>query len=235
MSGSLLDRRAMLAQASAAALAVVAPTRGLTATLETDDGSPIRNFPAPDRDRLLNLPGLLAVGPSDAAVTIAEFFDYNCGYCRQAAPGLDQMLKNEPMLRLVLIHAPILSTASQRAAEAVAATQSLHGATLAYDLHKRILAAPGRASERTAFEILRAMDVDVAGIEAAMSAATVSEALRAQRQFAAESRYRYTPTFVLADAAFIGWPGVPTMTRFAAAARKCGALQCGDAAAQDRR
>jgi protein-disulfide isomerase len=227
----ILDRRqaVRLACSLVGAVAASSAAAGLPVRLFADDGSPIRSFPAPDDKRLSNLPALLAVGPAQADVTVTEFFDYNCGYCRQAAPGLDEMARSDPSLRLAYVHNPILSPASQRAAEAVAATQALLGGAVAYDLHKRLLAAPGRVSEQTAFALLRAGGMDAQRIEAMMSDATVRDALRAQRQLAVDSRIRFTPTFVVANVAFVGWAGVSTMKRFAAAARRCGAPQCGDA------
>lgn len=196
----------------------------VTAGLLADDGSPIRSFAAPDRKRLLDLPTPLIVGIGETLVV--EFFDYNCGYCRQAAPGLDQMLREDKALRLVFIHNPILSPGSARAAETIAAIQIIHGVGVAYEIHKRALAAAGRVSEDTILELARAGGLDEAPIVATMPAAR--EAVRAQRQFASDNRLRYTPTFSIGNTAFIGWPGVPSMERFLAAVRRCGTLQCSD-------
>lgn len=220
------DRRAAMRAALGLFALVAAPARAGEQPLAADDGSPIRSVPAPDRHRLFALPGLLTVGAMDAAVTIVEFFDYNCGYCRQASPGLDQMMKSDRNLRLVFAHNPILSPSSLRAAEAIAAVQTVHGASAAYAIHRSLLETAGRASEEGALAAARAAGLDVARIETAMTAAGVRDAVRAQRDFARENRLRFTPTFAVADRAFIGWPGAPTMTRFVAAARRCGVLQC---------
>jgi protein-disulfide isomerase len=234
---NLTPSRRAVAQAIAVAVATVASGVALAdvaAGFAADDGSPIRSFPAPDRGRMLGLPGLMTLGPADADVTIAEVFDYNCGYCRQAASGLDQMLRDDRSLRLAFVHNPILSPASARAAAAIAAVQELYGTAVAYDLHKRALAAPGRASEATVIDFARASGLHAGRIEGAMAAQTVQNALRSQRQFAMESRLRFTPTFVIGDVAFIGWPGTSSMARFVAEARRCGALQCGAATGGDK-
>lgn len=223
-----LDRRAALG-AAAAALALAASGRALAQAIEgltADDGSPIRAFRAPGIASLTGLPGVLAQGPAEADAAIVELFDYNCGYCRQASSGLDQMLHADSRLRLVFIHNPILSPASARAAEVVLAVQTLHGAQAAYGLHRRLLETPGRANEQSALAYSRAAGLDAEKIADVSNGAPVVEAIRAQKLHAATNRMRFTPTFVMAGVAFIGWPGVPTMQRFAAAARRCGALRC---------
>ena len=195
--------------------------------LATEDGSPIRNFPGPDEVRLLALPGVLIVGAADADVTLTEFFDYNCGYCREAGSGLDELLRSDRKLRVVFAHNPILSAASARAARAHASVLLLYGAGLAYELHKRLLALPGRIDDGAALEIAVAMGLDRDRIVRAMSEPEVAAHLRKQMQFAADAGLRITPTFVMAGVGFVGWPGVATMSRFLAAARRCGALRCG--------
>ncbi|MDE2362903.1 MAG: DsbA family protein, partial [Hyphomicrobiales bacterium] len=113
------------------------------------------------------------------------------------------------------------------------AVQALYGAEAAFDVHRGVLAAPGHASEQTVFDVARARGLEVARIGERMSDADVKEALRAQRRLAIDSRFRFTPTFVMAGVAFVGWPGASTLLRFAAATRKCGALQCNDAPASE--
>ena len=230
------DRRQFVGRACVL-LGVVAAgsaAAGAPPGLVEDDGSPIRTLAGPDHRRLLALPGLLTAGAGDGGVIVAEFFDYNCGYCREAAPGLDRMLKDDGSLRLALVQTPILSPGSLRAAEAVAAVHALEGAAAAYEIHKRVLAAPGRISDAQVIEAARASGLDAPRIESAMASPAVQDVVRAQKQFAAESRLRYTPTFAIGDVGFIGWPGVATMTRFVAAARRCGSPQCDPAPAGGR-
>lgn len=195
------------------------------ASLAADDGSPIRSFAAPGLDRLLALPSLLLKGASRPESVVVEFFDYNCGYCRQAGPGLDEMVKDDRTLRIVLVHTPVLSPASARAAEAVAAVLAAHDMPAAYAVHQQALAAPGRVGEQTILDLARAAGLDTDRIAAALPAAR--EAVHIQKQFALDNRIRYTPTFAVGDTAFIGWPGVSTMQRFVAATRRCGGPQCG--------
>lgn len=197
---------------------------GQSSRLAADDGSPIRSFPAPDLSRILAIPRLLSNGASQADATVAEFFDYNCGYCRQAGPGLDEMVKADAALRVVFVHMPILSLDSARAAEAVVAVLATHDMAAAYTVHQGALTAPGRVGEQTILDLARAAGLETGRIIAALPAAR--DAVRVQKQFAIDTRVRYTPTFAVGETAFIGWPGVQTMQRFVAATRRCGSPQC---------
>lgn len=194
--------------------------------LEADDGSPIRSAPAPDLSGLAALPSLLRVGAGEPDLLLVEAFDYNCGHCRAASRGLGEIARSDERIGVAFLHLPILSEASMRAASVVAATLSALGSAEALAVHEALLESPGRADEAAALEAARRIGLNVAPI-ADRSAAGRADVL-AQLAFGRARSLRYPPTFVLADRAFIGWPGVPTMQRFIASARRCGALICGD-------
>ena len=61
------------------------------------------------RDALINDPRDVSMGPKDAKVTIVEFFDYNCGYCKRATPWVEEILEKHPNdIRIVFKELPIL-------------------------------------------------------------------------------------------------------------------------------
>ena len=66
------------------------------------------------RDKIFNDPEQVVLGNPDGDVTLVEFFDYNCGYCRNALPDLATLLAEDPNLRVVLKEFPILSNESIR-------------------------------------------------------------------------------------------------------------------------
>ena len=89
-------------------------------------------------------PGAWA-GAKDGDVTLVEFFDYACGYCRQAVPDIERLLAEDKKLRIVFRELPILGPGSEDAAKAslVAAKQGRF-----LDFHRRMYAAgrPAAAS-----------------------------------------------------------------------------------------
>ena len=195
--------------------------------LATEDGSPIRNFPGPDENRLLALPGLLIVGAADADATLIEFFDYNCGYCREAGSGLDELLRSDRKLRVVVRPQPDpvgrVGPGGAGARERVARSMAPGGPTSCTSVCSRCPVA-STMSQRS---ISRARWGWIeTRLVRAMAGPDGRRASARQMQFAADAGLRITPTFVIAGVGFVGWPGVATMSRFLAAARRCGALRC---------
>ena len=73
------------------------------------------------------LRGVTWLGPREASVTLYEFFDYNCPWCRAAARDLDDLVKANPDLRIGLVNNPILSVQSAQAAKVAMAVQRAGG------------------------------------------------------------------------------------------------------------
>jgi protein-disulfide isomerase len=191
--------------------------------LASDDGSPIRNRAVDHHAVLASLGGAQRIGPADADVTVVEFFDYNCGYCRGAAPALAAILDQDPRVALVLAHCPILSGGSQDVADLQQAFYRRHGSRPAYELHLALLQARGYLDGG------RARAIGDAGGWQALSADDVTAGARdvgALRRASATLGVRVTPTFVIGGTSFIGWPGPATVTGMIAAARACGLARC---------
>lgn len=82
---------------------------------------------------MLAAPGTEPVGAADADVTIVEYFDYNCPYCKKMAPVLEGLLKEDHHVRIVYKDWPILGYVSVYAAKAVLAAQWQHKYRIAHD------------------------------------------------------------------------------------------------------
>jgi protein-disulfide isomerase len=222
-------RRFFVQAALAALVANDAASAAIDAfPLAADDGSPLRAKRIAQPEALRALALLQQRGPADADLFGAELFDYNCGYCRQAALGLDEIICGDARLRFAFAHNPVLSPDSEFAARAQIAAHALHGADKAYLLHMRLLTMAGRIGRAQALSAARALEWNADALENAAESPRVREALAAQMGFAATRGLKMTPTFVIGDVAFIGWPGVPSMRRFIVAGRKCGAPHCGN-------
>jgi len=78
---------------------------------------------ADHRDELMADPSSPVLGNPDGDVTVVEFFDYRCGYCRRVAPAVEALLKKDDKVRLVLKELPILGRDSWLAAKAALAAQ----------------------------------------------------------------------------------------------------------------
>jgi protein-disulfide isomerase len=76
---------------------------------------------AENKDVLFNSPRQVTIGNPNGDVTMVEFFDYNCGFCKRALDDMMTLIKNNPNLRVVLKEMPVLSRGSEEAAMVAAA------------------------------------------------------------------------------------------------------------------
>ncbi|MDE2578861.1 MAG: DsbA family protein [Hyphomicrobiales bacterium] len=224
-----INRRSFLA--AAVALSGARPAGAVSERafdVATPDGAPVRNFAIPHALAPSDLPGLSTHGPAAATTVLYEFFDYACSYCRNAAQELDVLLGPDAGFRLALVHFPILSRPSAEAARIVLAATHLWGNEATYRLHKGLYETPGRPSAGKALDIASGLKMDAAALSRAAASDETSAILQAHMDRAHALALRYTPSFVLGDFAFVGWPGAETMQSFLDASRACGGLACKD-------
>ncbi len=166
------------AQAAAAQVAMIAELRPL---LENDPNAPVLGNPQGD-------------------VTLVEFFDYNCPYCKDAATDLRKLIEGDPGLRVVMREFPILGEGSLAAAKAALAAreQGLYEA-----FHWALMAHRARKDEATVMRIAAEVGLDLDRLRADMESAEVAEHIRTSQDLAQTVGFNGTPAFV------IGSEGVP--------------------------
>ena len=146
---------------------------------------------------VLDDPNTPILGNPDAAVTLIEFFDYNCGYCRRAADPLRDLLKEDGELRVVMIETPILSEDSLFAAQASLAT-FMAGADYG-EVHFDTMIGSGRVSAEGIIEAALAYEgVDEDDLRAYMDGDSVMDTIT--RNYAAMQAMDIsgTPAFIVA-------------------------------------
>lgn len=195
--------------------------------LRADDGAAITNFRIPAELDPATLPGILWRGAKSADVILYEFFDYNCGYCRQAAREIDDIVAQDPNLRLGLINNAILSIGSAQAAKVQQAVLRLHGPRAANDFHATLFARRGQADGASALALAREMGLDPKKIEESGDSPSVVAVLTRQARLAASLGMEMTPSFAITGVALLGWPGKASMREIIANARKCDHPACG--------
>ena len=225
-------RRFVLAGA-AAAVTTPAGAAGPAAAnqwfaLRGDDGHPVPNARAPVEvtEEIEDLTGAIWAGPRDAAVKLVEFYDYNCPWCRAAEAARIALRRDNSDLRLGLVNNPILSAASAEAARIELAVLALGGAGASYALHERLFATPGRIDGARALEAAVALGHAPESVRRAAASAPVRDMLNAQLRVAASLGLVATPSYVVAGATVLGFPGPRTLAGIVEAARRCGALSC---------
>ncbi len=88
------------------------------------------------RDTIYNSKHQVVLGNPKGDVTLVEFFDYNCGYCRRALSDTEALLKSDPKLRVVLKEMPVLGEGSHDAAR-VAVALHAQAPEKYLDFHRR--------------------------------------------------------------------------------------------------
>ncbi len=196
--------------------------------IRSDDGMPVQNLRLPVElfSEVEFLRGMIRVGPNTADVTIVEFYDYNCPFCRKAATDLEALIGGDNGLRLGLVNNPILSPQSKEAARIELGVLKLRGSSQAYEFHKRLYRVPGRIDGEKA--VTAALELGISRDEIARSAAEadVTEALESQLGLAASLGFAATPSFLIAGAGVLGYPGPRTLARIVAAVRRCDVIAC---------
>src|SRR4029079_16356016 len=124
-----------------------------------------------NRKAILEEPHSIVVGNPQADVTMVEFFDYNCRYCKKALSDVQTLLKNDPKLRVVLKDFPVLGPDSVEASRvALAVKNQIQGDKL-FDYHVRLLASRGRVNGERALAVAKDFGLDVARIQKDMETA----------------------------------------------------------------
>ena len=155
------------------------------------------------RDDLLVDPMSPVVGDSDGKVTIVEFFDYNCPYCRAAGPVVNELLQKKPDVRIVYKEFPTLAPSSRFAARAALAAR--HQSPELYTaFHDRLMKAKGRLDEDAVVQIAREAAVDVDRMRADMEDPAINKRIDGNIELARAIGVTGTPTFIIGDAMLVG-------------------------------
>jgi protein-disulfide isomerase len=231
MGPVLIDRRQLLQTGSGL---LVSPLAVLKAAAQDsrafeligDDGKRVANYRLPSELPLTGLPGIIWTGSATPDVVVAEFFDYNCPYCRKATADLDAIVSKDSGFRLGLINNAIIGLGSVQSAKVQQAVLKLYGPKRAYDFHTAMFAHRGANDGLLALELAQSLGLDREKIEAAADGDDVSSVLKRQVNLASDLGFYATPSFMLNGVGILGYPGPQSTGRMIAAVRKCDKLAC---------
>ncbi|MDP6573927.1 MAG: DsbA family protein [Rhodospirillales bacterium] len=129
-------------------------------------------------------------------VTVVEFFDYQCGYCKRVRPVVEELLRGDGNIRIVFKEFPILGAPSVIAARAaLAAWKQDHGGYNKF--HFALMATKGRLSEEKIMAVAAKSGLDVERLRRDMAAPEIDEALQKNFRLAEDLGIRGTPAFVI--------------------------------------
>lgn len=150
-------------------------------------------------------------------VTIVEFFDYRCPYCKQVLPTLQTVLKEDHNLRFVYKEMPVLGPVSVVAAHAALAAQR-QGRYEAF--HTAMMATKGQITDDTVFKVAGSVGLDIDRLKQDMNAPEIERALKANLALAEALNIRGTPGFIVGKKIVPGALDLEALKDMVAEARK---------------
>ena len=151
---------------------------------------------AVERDTLERDPNAPVLGNPDGDVTVVEFFDYNCPYCRRVKPEMEALLAADPNVRVVYREWPILGEGSVFAARAALASRNQGK----YDeFHWALMGLNGRAEESSVIRAAQDIGLDIAQLRRDMNEPEIEEHIQTSMRLSRAIGFSGTPSFVIGD------------------------------------
>ena len=150
---------------------------------------------------VFNDPDAPVMGNPKGDVTLVEFSDYNCGFCRKTAPDVAAFLKSDPNVKLVVHEIPIFGEGSREAAMAALAAQRQGKYP---EFHSALMAMKGRAEKASVLRVARQVGLDVDRLERDMADPAITAQIEQSLLLADQIGLAGTPSFVAGDRAVFG-------------------------------
>ena len=142
------------------------------------------------------------IGPSDAKVTVAEFFDYRCPHCKASLGAVKSLVDSGLKVRVAFIERPILTPDSHLAALAAVAARRQDGKYLPF--HLALMETTGELPKARILDIAKTVGLDTAQLERDMANPTVIESIAQSTALANKLGVNGTPTFIINDRIIVG-------------------------------
>jgi protein-disulfide isomerase len=180
---------------------------------------------ADNREKLLNSPMQVVLGNPAGDVTLVEFFDYNCGYCRRAHADMTRLINEDSKLRVVLKEFPVLGPASMEAAQ-VAIAVNIVAPEKYGEFHDKMLADKAQASADRAIAIAESIGIDGAKLREAVKNETVGKTIEEVYAMANSLGLTGTPSYVVGNEVVVGAVGFDELKSKIESVRACGSTVC---------
>src|SRR5947209_896992 len=167
------------------------------------------------------------LGNAQGDVTMVEFFDYNCAFCKRVMSDMLDLMKSDPKLKVVLKEFPVLGEGSLQAAQvAVAARmQDKSGGKKYLEFHQKLLGGRGQADKARALAAAKEVGFDMSRLEKDMASEEVKTTLAESFKLAEAMGLNGTPSYVIGTDVVVGAVGLEALREKVNVAR-CGKATC---------
>ena len=198
ISGQITRRQALAGAAALAGTAALSVSMLGRAAVAAPRANPM---PDELRRALEDDPRAPVLGNPRGNVTLTEFFDYNCTYCRKMLPTMQKLIAADPDLRVVLRELPVFGEGSYFAARASLAST---GQGRYPDFHRALLSMRGQAEEASVIATATRIGLDVARLRKDMEQDWIVDQLATTLELADHMSLMGTPSFIAGDEAVFG-------------------------------
>jgi protein-disulfide isomerase len=171
---------------------------------------------------LFSSPRQVTLGNLQGDVTLVEFFDYNCGYCKRALADLMGIMKADPKLKIVLKEFPVLGPTSVEAAQVATAVRMQDRTGKKYlEFHQKLLSGRGQVDRARAMAAAKEVGLDMARLEKDMASEEIRASLEESMQLADKLGLNGTPSYVIGPNVVVGAVGLEALKEKVESARAC--------------
>lgn len=178
-----------------------------------------------NKDAIFHEASDIVIGNPDGDVSIVEFFDYNCGYCKRAMTDMTDIVKQDPNVRFVLKEFPILGPDSLAAHRVSMALRTIMPEKYE-EFHLQLLGGEVHATEAHAIDVATALGADEDKLRVAMKDPSVDASIKQAYTLANELGISGTPSYVVGDEAVFGAMGADVLLSKIANVRACNSATC---------
>jgi protein-disulfide isomerase len=154
-------------------------------------------------DAIFRSPLAYTAGNPDGDVSVVEFFDYNCGFCRRALPEVVKLVDSDDKVRVVFKELPIFGDESEAAAK-VALAAGKQGKY--FEMHQKLFTEPGKADKDKAMRVATELGLDIPQLEKDMQDPSIQHSLDEAKELAQKLGLQGTPLYLIGDRVVPGAP-----------------------------
>jgi len=154
-------------------------------------------------DAIFRSPLAYTAGNPNGDVSVVEFFDYNCGFCRRALPEVVKLVDSDDKVRVVFKELPIFGNESEAAAK-VALAAGRQGKY--FEMHQKLFTEPGKADKDKAMRAATELGLDIPQLEKDMQDPSIQQSLDEAKELAQKLGLQGTPLYLIGDRVVPGAP-----------------------------
>ena len=175
----------------------------LEAKMAKDEADRTKKMVAEHAKEIYRAPNAPVAGNPNGDITVVEFFDYNCGYCKRGFSEVAKLVEQDKNVRVVFKEFPILRDESEQAAR-VALAARMQGKY--WEVHRDLIQTKGLVNEAVALKVAEAHGLDMAKLKTDMASPEVKGEIDRVKELAQKLSINGTPHFLVGDRAIGGAP-----------------------------